>query len=644
MDYEYNIRGWLKSINGGLPQGGDNDLFTQELFYEAPPDFNGDTLYNGMISAITWWQPNNDTLTGYGFKYDDIYQLIEADYHTYDGSWTDSDDFDVRNISYDKNGNLESLTRTGYNTIIDSLNYAYSGNQLKAAGDLATDVSGRGDFEDGTNGYAGTEYTYDDNGNMTKDDNKGINSITYTFLNLPETITFSGNNRIRYLYDATGTRWKTVIETSGTAMDSTIYMGGFVYNNDTLSFARTATGRMVPDGSDYRYDHFLTDHLGSTRVVFTDLDDDFEPDLIQESHYFPFGLEMPGKSYLGGQDNQILYTGKSIDENHSLNWYDYGARYYDPQLARWHSIDPLSELYAGFSPFHYVMNNPVYFYDPNGMSAFSDAVHNKLDAEGGHEYYNWYMASTISLDGRLRPDPNRFNNIGRFHHDPGVVGYSEDDEGNEVKIFQDPVTGEYYYWGSEEWESDESIRIIYETETSYIEFIRKDFGVIAKRVFVTDESKTDRDLYLTNDWQYLNPAIRFANNISLIATTTHNVLATTKIGSNIAYQLAYSKLFVQGSRLLKPLGHAGIIVSIPLEFIQAATGHQSWSMFGLNSTVSVSAAIIGGWYGIGIAGLYTLGQVGYDITIEGLEQEVIKPNPDLTLNYVSGLAPTPVIY
>ncbi|MFO7934972.1 MAG: RHS repeat-associated core domain-containing protein, partial [Bacteroidales bacterium] len=351
LDFAYNIRGWLKSINEGPPTGDDKDLFILELQYENPEDFNSDTLYNGMISAMKWWQEHNVGISAYGFQYDDLYQLKKADYYLKDGSWSDSEDYNVDNLTYSKNGNLVTVSRYGHDGIIDSLDYSYDGNRLKAVGDLAADDSGRGDFYDGTNGYSGTEYTYDSNGNMLTDDNKGISSITYNFLNLPESIDFGGGDKIRYTYDATGTRWKTVIDDNGSATDSTGYMGGFVYHNNTLSFVHTATGRMVPEGSDYRYDHFIKDHLGSIRMVFTDLNDDHDADLLQETHFYPFGLEMGDKSYLSGLDNSYLYTGKSIDEAHGLDWYFHGARYFDPQLALWHSPDPLPESTTSLSPY-----------------------------------------------------------------------------------------------------------------------------------------------------------------------------------------------------------------------------------------------------------------------------------------------------
>lgn len=458
VDFEFNIRGWLRTINKGIPNGGEKDLFTQELQYESSGGFSISPMYNGMISATSWWQANNDTLSAYGYQYDDLDQLKSADFYTKDDSWSDSDAYNLSNISYDKNGNIETVSRYGSSGIIDSLNYAYSGNQLQAVGDLATDDSGRGDFYDGTNGYVGTEYNYDNNGNMTDDDNKGISSISYNFLNLPETIEFSSGDKIKYTYDATGTRWKTAIEESGTVTDSTAYMGGFVYNNDTLSLVQTATGRFVPDGNAYRYDHFITDHLGSIRVVFTDLDDDGEADILQETHFYPFGMQMTDRNYLGGLDNQQLYTGKRLDEQLGLDWYAHGARYYDPQLARWHSTDPLAELYSGYSPYHYVGNNPANFVDSNGMSYGPSQDERDKINEGGH-YGGFGFGSGVR---RLQADPYSWNNVGRFLSDPGP-GAPITVDGETYTPYQDPISGMYYYDKehsaySEPYYSDENVR------------------------------------------------------------------------------------------------------------------------------------------------------------------------------------------
>ena len=59
------------------------------------------------------------------------------------------------------------------------------------------------------------------------------------------------------------------------------------------------------------------------------------------------------------------YNGKELDQ--ATNLYDYGARYYDPAIARWGQIDPLADQYASFSPYGYVANNPIRLIDPDGM-------------------------------------------------------------------------------------------------------------------------------------------------------------------------------------------------------------------------------------------------------------------------------------
>ncbi len=97
----------------------------------------------------------------------------------------------------------------------------------------------------------------------------------------------------------------------------------------------------------------------------------------QSTSYYPFGLKMPGLSFVatGADENTFTYNGKELEDEFGLDWYHYGARFYDPAVGRWWAIDPVDQY---SSPYTYVGNNPVIFIDPNGM--FGDY----FDRDGTH--------------------------------------------------------------------------------------------------------------------------------------------------------------------------------------------------------------------------------------------------------------------
>ncbi|RIK79837.1 hypothetical protein DCC62_04935, partial [candidate division KSB1 bacterium] len=73
------------------------------------------------------------------------------------------------------------------------------------------------------------------------------------------------------------------------------------------------------------------------------------------------------------------FTGKERDEEHSLNWDFFGARYYDAEIGRWMVRDPLEEKYPARSPYHYAANNPNRIIDPDGQG-WGDVVAGVVDA------------------------------------------------------------------------------------------------------------------------------------------------------------------------------------------------------------------------------------------------------------------------
>ena len=112
---------------------------------------------------------------------------------------------------------------------------------------------------------------------------------------------------------------------------------------------------------------YLKDHLGNIRVAYYWAG---SVKTQQVDSYYPFGLNIKGLSLNGSatyKANEYLYNGKLFQEEMALNWLDYGARFYDPVLGRWHSPDPMSEVSRRWSPYTYGKDNPIRFIDPDGM-------------------------------------------------------------------------------------------------------------------------------------------------------------------------------------------------------------------------------------------------------------------------------------
>ena len=324
QDYSYNIRGWLKGINKDYANndnshGGNSRLFGMELSYDWG---FGNNQLNGNIAGTKWRSKGDGVQRAYGFGYDAVNRFLAADFNQYSGSgWDRTAGIDFSAVmgdgmnpttAYDENGNILRMLQSGWQLggshPIDSLQYTYYDhtNKLKNVIDGRNDsLTTMGDFRTSSLSPYSTgkttsaiDYVYDVNGNITRDLNKDIGSqttdgITYNHLNLPWQIKVRSatgtKGTITYIYDAAGNKLeKRTMDSVGNLQTHTAYIGSFQYQGkspyagsspaDTLLFFGQEEGRVrvTTDSTSgqpltsFKYDYFIKDHLGNTRMVLTD--------------------------------------------------------------------------------------------------------------------------------------------------------------------------------------------------------------------------------------------------------------------------------------------------------------------------------------------------------------------------------------
>ncbi|MDR6157129.1 RHS repeat-associated protein [Chryseobacterium sp. SLBN-27] len=398
ISYTYNIRGWMTQINDPNNLGGS--LFGYKIKYnqveglETPnTDFTALKVkpkYNGNIAEVDWRTATiaGDNLRRYGYVYDNLNRLL-AGFYQKDTNPSAKEYFEK--IDYDINGNIISLKRSAesqqgaaaYN--IDDLSYVYANNnnsnRLKTVTDSSTDYRGYPDT-------SGIEIGYDNNGNMTSQQDKGILNISYNFLNLPKEILFSEwyiirnpatgadeqrNVRSAYIYRTDGVKlrksYTTYFSKGGVERTlTTDYLDGFQY---TVNHLGVVSPEFIPTSEGYfnfknnKYIYNYVDHLGNVRLSYFHNGTGIE--VLEENNYYPFGLKHDGYNALDGNTfYQYKYNGKELQET---GMYDYGARFYMPDIGRWGVVDELAEKSRRFSPYTYALDNPIMFVDPDGREA-----------------------------------------------------------------------------------------------------------------------------------------------------------------------------------------------------------------------------------------------------------------------------------
>ncbi|CAD7807207.1 hypothetical protein CHRY9390_01626 [Chryseobacterium aquaeductus] len=410
-EYDYNIRGWMTGINKNnlSPNGMGSKLFAYDIRYENPTESGiSHTKFNGNISEVNWMVSSNQTHKRYVYNYDKLNRLTAAIFLN-PNSTTPLNHMNDEIVDYDLNGNITYLMRNAAPfagttpDMIDDLIYTYNGNQLLQIQDDSNNPTG---YEGG-----GGWIDYDANGNMLNMPDKQINQIGYNFLNLPNALKIEDSKKkLFHLYRADGSKLKKIfnyLKDDGNNFTTvTEYLDGFQYlttmgtkPNDidpmefayeqeafleqileekpttALQFFPTAEGFYDYENNQYIYQY--KDHLGNARVSYKKGVNGLA-EITDQNDYYPFGMNIPReeKAIFGVASlYNYKYNGKELQET---GMYDYGARFYMPDIGRWGVVDPLAEKMTRHSPFNYAFNNPIMFIDPDGREG-EDWFTNRFD-------------------------------------------------------------------------------------------------------------------------------------------------------------------------------------------------------------------------------------------------------------------------
>lgn len=386
---EYNIRNWLVSTS--------SDRFKESLKYESGSET---PCYNGNISRMQWQNTYDNVLRGYDFEYDGLNRLIASAYAEGTDMSQNKDRYSEYIPQYSPNGSIERLQRYGKKNngtfgLIDDLTYLYNGNQIQSISDKAGSLlyDGSFDFKDGAS--ESTEYFYNANGALTKDLNKGISKIEYDVLDNLSCITFNNGFKTKYVYDAGGSKLKTIHEALTT--NTTDYIGDFIFEDGKLSKYQFEGGYCSFDSNlNPTYHYYEKDHLGSIRMVVNE-----NGTIEQVNHYYPFGGVYGDLGY-NSELQRNKYIGKEFDHTSGLDWYDHGARMYDAAKGSWDRVDFLCEKNTSSSIYGYCHNNPILFVDPDGNDDY-------FSNNGNYLYSKNNTANIYVFQGKTPVKFNKFD-------------------------------------------------------------------------------------------------------------------------------------------------------------------------------------------------------------------------------------------
>ncbi len=410
LDYTYNIRGALKSINQAdymQDPGNDNlntngfqpDAFGMNLEYYAG-DYNKTSAvitsysdpamsayapdqFAGQLRAISWFsqKPSSTGMSAspnmYAFQYDDKYEFSNATWGVpaAPGFTAVPGQYGESIQGYDANGNIKGISRTSTGGMQDNFsNYkyynsasntssttSYNTNKLMSVDNYATfNYDDLGQLSSGAyNGGASQYVQYDSRGMVTgvyADAGYTQPIVTFVYNEKKQRIikrtyvqgTANISNALYYVYDDAGNVMGIYTQQNGSGTPLLV---------EQPIYASSRIGVYFKQTGEYWYE--LCDNLGNVRSVVKSNGTGL--DVVQYSDYYPYGSLLRGA--VSGQPYRFGYQGKYSEKDPETGWNAFLLRMYDGKLGRWLSVDPKGEFH---SPYIGMGNDPVNKTDPDG--------------------------------------------------------------------------------------------------------------------------------------------------------------------------------------------------------------------------------------------------------------------------------------
>ncbi len=437
LTYTYHISGAVKSAKYTYspnvipaPEPESAPLYSETLYYEDCGDDECTPQYNGNISYMAHRLLHDNRnfvqIRNVAYTYDQLNRLIKTDDF-------EQDYFD-ESFAYDAQGRIAAQRRYDRADSSNGGEYSYYGgtNKLKS---VADNMGGSTSYRTMS---ANDNFVYDRDGNLVEDKSKQM-KIAYDWRGMPVEFvrkTDSGDSlKLVMKYDGSGRRISKMLlakSASATNWDSvkvTHYTGIGTEVREEFADSASETKVVVnmpqglgrygiesagnPGTGAKSFEWYLKNHLGSTMLVYG-TGGGSSGGLQAAYDYRSFGEQITITSPSTGKVTEN-FTGKERDDETQLNYF--GARYLDPMLGVWTSVDPMRQfaspyLYAGngVNPVNGVDGNGNVFVDEAGKALYQKAVNKNFwgNADIRREYEFANSTSTkISLrrqEGLIGPE------------------------------------------------------------------------------------------------------------------------------------------------------------------------------------------------------------------------------------------------